>query len=316
MLATGRIADQALAPALTKARGARLWSVLSRDPERGAQFAEHHGAASPTPAYDDLDALLADPELDGVIIATPDRLHAQQTIACARAGKHVLCEKPLATTLEESEAMTSACKRAGVTLAVAYHMRWHRGHRQLAAEFNAGKYGEIRHMRVQWPSLAADSSNWRASADVGKWWSLAGVGTHCLDQVRWFMTPQAGEITKLASVINNSVWRSPHDETAVLAIQFENGATAEICSSVVFAGPRRMEVYGSQGYAICEETLGPTGGGTITVSGEPYEFEVCDPYVGEIEDFVDAVNEQRRPEVDGVEGTRNVELLLQAFDAD
>ena len=98
MIATGGIADKALAPAVTSASGAELWSVLSRDVGRARDFAKRHGAASPQPAYDDLDALLADPELDAVLIASPDGLHAEQCIAAASAGKHVLCEKPMATT--------------------------------------------------------------------------------------------------------------------------------------------------------------------------------------------------------------------------
>ena len=81
LIATGRIADTQLAPALNAAEGAQLWSVYSRDAARAGEFAAKHGAASPTPGYGDLDAMLADPELDAVLIASPDKLHAPQTLA-------------------------------------------------------------------------------------------------------------------------------------------------------------------------------------------------------------------------------------------
>lgn len=313
LLGPGRIADQSLAPALAAARGACLWSVLSRDLGRAQAFARRHGARSPHPAYTDLDALLADPELDAVLIASPDRLHAEQAVAAAQAGKHVLTEKPMAAERAQCRAMVQACAAAGVRLGVAYHMRWHAGHRALAAMAHAGALGELRHMRVQWARKQESDANWRARPQVGRWWSLAGVGTHCVDQVRWFLMPSCGEVAEVASVISNAVWGSPHDETAVLALRFENGATAEICTSVLFDAPRLMEVYGSDGHAVCTGTLGPAGNGRIVVGEQELGYAPVDPYVGEIEDFVAAVRDGREPEVAGEEGARNVDILLAAI---
>lgn len=314
MLGIGRIADGQLAPALAKADGARLWSVLSRDEQRAREFARRHGAAAPNPAHTDLDSLLADNELHGVLIASPDKLHVSQCVAAARAGKHVLTEKPMATDVADAHTMVEACDKAGVTLAVAYHMRWHAGHRKLAAAVHAGELGTLRHMRVQWSFLARDDGNWRASTDVGRWWGLAGVGTHCLDQVRWLMVPSCGEIVAQENLISRDVWKGPHDETALVSLRFESGATAEICSSVLFDAPKRMEVYASDNYAICNDTLGPHGAGSIHIGRKPLDYEVVNPYVGEIVDFVAAATEGRAAEVDGREGMRNVATLVAAVD--
>ena len=207
--------------------------------------------------------------------------------------------------------MVEAADEADVRLGIAYHLRWHGGHRALHEMAMAGELGTLRHMRVQWP-MASNPSNWRASSDLARWWCLSGVGTHCLDQIRWFMTPSCGEVTRVESVIGNAGFGSPHDETAVLALQFENGATAELCSSVLFSTPPRMELYGSEGYALCDGTLGPRGAGTIVTGEGPFAFEAADPYVGEMEDFAAAVAAGRDPEVNGEEGLRNVDILLQA----
>ena len=134
--------------------------MLSRDAGRARDFAERHRTASPEPAYTDLDA---------VLIASADGLHAGQCIAAASAGKHVLCEKPMATTAADAERMTAACRAAGVRLGIAYHMRWHRGHRDLADAAHAGRFGVLRHMRAQWSMRARDDSNWRARTEVGRW---------------------------------------------------------------------------------------------------------------------------------------------------
>ena len=312
ILGTGRIADGQLAPALGLVDGARLWSVLSRDVGRGGEFAERHAAAAASPVHTDLDSLLADPDLDAVLIASPDKLHASQCIAAARAGKHVLTEKPMATDVAEAEAMVEVCDAAGVTLAIAYHMRWHAGHRQLAAQVHGGRLGTIRHMRVQWTFLADSDENWRASPEVGRWWGLAGVGTHCLDQVRWLMVPSCGEIVVQENLISREVWKGPHDETALISLGFESGATAEVCSSVLFNAPKRMEVFGSDNYAVCDDTLGAHGGGAVSIGGEPMDYAISNPFAGEIADFAAAVAEGRAPEVDGREGLRNVGTLVAA----
>ena len=315
MIATGRIASGHLAPAVAAAQGARLWSVYSRDRARAAGFAARHGAAAPAPAFDDLDALLADPALDAVILASPDKLHARQGIAAARAGKHVFAEKPMVTDRGEGRALVDACRDAGVKLGVAFHMRWHAGHRALAAAAHAGDFGTLRHVRVHWSKQAPDASNWRAAPEIGRWWSLGGLGPHCVDQVRWLLLPAAGEVRTVASVIDASRWNGPHDETAVIALHFESGATAEICTSMQFDSPTRVEVYGDAGWAVAEDTLGYGGDGCIRTHRGDLDFPVRNPYADEVRDFVQAVEEDRPPEVDGEEGLRNVDLLLRAVGA-
>jgi len=311
MIATGRIAETQLAPAVNLAQGAELWSVYSRDQGRAEAFAEKHGASAPQAAFDNLEALLADDALDAVLIASPDGLHAAQTIAAAKAGKHVLTEKPMTTSGDDAKAMIDACATAGVKLGIAYHLRWHDGHRKLQQAFQDGQFGTIRHMRVQWP-MVSGPDNWRAQSEVARWWCLSGVGTHCLDQIRWFMLPTQGEIETLKSIITRGVYKGPHEETAVLSMEFESGATAEMCNSVLFPGPLRVEIYGSDGYALCESTLGATGAGEIKTQDGDFSFEVRNPFQGEVEDFAQAVANDREPEVPGPEGARNVELLLQA----
>ena len=311
IVATGNIADTQLAPAITAADSAVLWSVYSREQSKADKFAQKHAAQSSTPGFASFDALLADEQLDAVLLASPDGLHAEQAIAAARAGKHVLTEKPMTTSNEAAQEMIDACAQNNVKLGVAYHLRWHNAHRALHKAAGEGYFGTLRHMRVQWP-MAADPNNWRAHSEVGRWWCLAGVGTHCLDQVRWFMCPEHGEVAKLEKIITRSVYKGPHEETAILALEFESGATAEICNSVLFNGPKRMEIYGADGFALCEETLGALGAGSVTTHEGPFEFSPCNPFVGEIEDFARAVKDDVPPEVDGTEGARNVALLIDA----
>jgi predicted dehydrogenase len=175
-----------------------------------------------------------------------------------------------------------------------------------------GELGEIRHARAQWTWKAPDDSNWRASSDVGRWWGLAGTGTHCLDMIRWFLCPSAGEVVEVKGVIARPVWKGPNDETAAVVLRFESDATAEIVTSVLFDSEPSFDLYGSEGSAACHGTFGPHGAGAINLAGTALSWDVVNPYEGEIADFVEAVRSGRPPQVDGGEGLRNVEILAAA----
>jgi len=310
-IGTGKIADLSLTPAIRNVEGIQLWSVLSRDRKRAQDFAELHGAASPNPIYTDYVSLLADRELDAVLIATPDKLHGEQIIQAARAGKHVLVEKPMVTDLKSGQTAIAACSEVNVLLGVAYHLRWHAGHRKLFRAICDGVLGKLHHMRVLWTFQASDDSDWRASEPLGRWWSLA-VGTHCLDIIRWIMVPNCGEVIEVQSLIARDFWASQSDETACILLRFESGATAELTSSALFESDPKVEIYGRKGSAVCCGTFGPHGRGEIFLNGEPLLYDPSNPYEGEIADFVAAIKEGRAPEVDGEEGLRNVEILVQA----
>lgn len=312
IIGTGRIAHSQLAPAMQYVKGARLWSILSRDNHRAVDFANQHGAMAPVNAYDSLSAFLADPSLEAVIIATPDGLHAQQAIAAARAGKHVLLEKPMATSVEDAEAITQTCAEERVKLAIAYHLRWHDGHRKVAEMLHSGALGKPRYARAIWTWQADDNSNWRASSELGQWWGLAGVGTHCVDLMRWMLLPVCGEVNRCCGVIDKSHYGGPHDETASITMQFGDSVLADITTSVMFSTPSRFELYCDAASVICEGTLGASGAGTIHVNSAPLDFDVVNPFVGEIQNFIDAIEGRARVAVPGAEGKRNVELLMQA----
>lgn len=315
ILGPGGIADDQHAPAIAAHSDATLWSVLSRSQARAEEFARRHALASSDPAHTDLDSLLQDPRLDAVIIATPDRLHASQVKAAAKAGKHILLEKPMATSLEECDEMISACEESGVTLAMAYHLRWHVGHRQIHNQVRNGLIGKLRHMRVHWTFAAPDDTNWRSSTDTGRWWALAANGTHCLDFIRWFMVPSEGEITDVRCLVSRAKFNSPHDETALVLLQFESGATAEFSVSVQFASESRIELYGDEGTVRMEGTMGRHGAGDIFANGNPFEYEVANPFLGELTDFMNATSANRAPEVSMAEGRKNVAILLRAIEA-
>ena len=311
VIGVGKIAKNSLIPAIQYSTGACFWSVLSRDLEKAQRITKEFSAESSKPAFDELEAFLSDPELDAVIVASPDKLHAHHSLAAIDKGKHVLVEKPMATSTAEADMMLKAAHRAGVKLAVAYHMRWHAGHRKLSRQVWSGAYGELQTVRAQWTFNAPDSSNWRAHNELGRWWSLAGVGTHCLDWILWMMRPVCGEVEDIQSVVSRADVTSSHDTSAAVHLRFQSGAIAHMFCSAIHDAPRIGEIYGSAGYALCRETIGTSGSGEIVTHVGPLNYKSANPYVGEIEDFAAAIADDRDPEATGEDGLRNIELLVE-----
>jgi len=119
------------------------------------------------------------------------------------------------------------------------------------------------------------------------------------------------EAESIKAILSSEVWDKPHDETAVIAMKFTSGATAEICPSVLFKSPSRLEVRGECDYFICEDTLGAKGAGSMLTSSGAIELSIKNPFVEEIESFVDATRTDNEPEVTGEQGLRNVEILSE-----
>ena len=140
IVSTGRYPDVTVAPALKLAQGAELAAVYSRNRQTGEEFARKHGAAA---AYDSLDDLLDDPRVEVVYICSPNQLHAEYTERAARAGKHVLVEKPMALNLTDAEAMIQICESQGVKLGVGFQLRLHPGRIETRRRVLAGELGTI-----------------------------------------------------------------------------------------------------------------------------------------------------------------------------
>ena len=185
LIGPGKLAGQYLAPAFAKSSTACRWSVLGRDMNRTAQFAHTHSAHSTAPAFTELQPFLADPDLDAVLITTPDSTHALYAVAALERRLPVLVEKPMCVNMEDGFRVVATAARMGTHLAVGYHLRHHAGLQLLCEKVHDGVLGEVRHMRVQWTYLSPNGPpHWRNHDADTCWWSLGAFGTHLIDLIR------------------------------------------------------------------------------------------------------------------------------------
>ncbi len=167
VIGCGWVARDFVVPAIHASSNGRLTAVCDRDLEAMAVLPELAGSSHRQ--YTDISQLLADQDVAGVYVATPNNTHSEIVVRCAAAGKHVLCEKPLAPTLSEAESMVAACEEAKVTYATAFDQRFHAAHRRLRSLVRDGELGEVSQVRLHyacWLPAHWCTNNWRINPEA------------------------------------------------------------------------------------------------------------------------------------------------------
>lgn len=321
IISTGRHPDLKIAPALNATPGARLVAVYSRDRERAAAFAEKHGAAA---AYDSLDAVLRDDRVEAVFLCSPNALHAEQALLAARAGKHVLTEKPMTTTLSDAIRMVRGCQEAGVKLGVGFHLRQHPAHLEARRLVAAGTLGTIALAQGQWGFGTRGQVMPTARPPLQQWWddpaliggasTMMGTGVHVVDLLRFVL---GAEVTEVAAIADGQTAQQPLEQVLAMSLRFSSGTVATVCCGRRLPDSRNdLALYGSLGRLVTSGTLWESREGSLEVSSEsvnttlhPHADRLAN-YVDEILDFQQAIHSNREPAATGVDGLRVVQVTL------
>lgn len=260
VIGSGGIARRRTIPeGFMPARNARLVAVYGTNRATNHEVARQFGAI---PA-DSLEALLAS-DIDAVYVASPVQAHEEQVRACAKAGKHVLCEKPLGRTVAEAKAMAAACGKAGVELGTAFMMRFQTQHQEAAKMIAAGKLGKPVYARAQlscWYPPAPKS--FRQNPALGGGGSLIDMGNHCIDLLEYFFGP----VKTVSCVTNSTVHAYASEDSAVVLLQFANGALGTVDTFFCVqddSSKNALELYGSRGSILATGTIGQGSQGEMT----------------------------------------------------
>ena len=215
---------------------------------RTAERARDFAAARGIDLAPDLDTLLADPTIDAIVLATPHSQHVAQVLACARAGKAVYVEKPLALTSEQARLAAQACADARIVLAVGHNRRFLPAMRSLFERVAAGEFGQLLHVEGNFSGpfgFDYDATAWRANHEETPAGGLTLMGVHILDA----MIAVMGPIASLSATSQRQVLTIDLDDTSFATLRFVNGATGYL--STLTATPRlwRMQLFGTRGWA-------------------------------------------------------------------
>jgi len=331
VVGTGMIAE-VHAQAIKDTPEARLAAVWTRSAEKRNEFAARFGCQ----AAESLEALVADPEIRAVTVATPSGAHAEIAIPFLEAGKAVLCEKPLEVSLEAVDRILAAAERGGGILAGVFQMRLGRGARLLKEAVEAGRFGRLTlcSAYIKWwrsPEYYA-SSSWKGTRKLDGGGALINQGIHAVDLLQWIAgLPE--EVSAFAGTLAHTSIETEDTVAAILRYPHGGLGVIEAASSAWPGSDLRIEIMGSRGSAVLVndsiarwEFAEPrpdddrirhdfATGGTMKVgSGDPRGMSWNEHRI-QVGDLARAIREGRQPMIPGAEARRAVQLVMAVYES-
>lgn len=329
IVGTGMIA-QFHSKAIEAIPSAKLVACFDMVAERAEAFGKENGCQ----AYSNLDEMLANPDVNVVTICTPSGVHRDSAVAAAKAGKHVLVEKPLEITLERCDDIINACEASGVRLGAILPSRFSQANLALKEAIDAGRFGKLTlgDTFVKWWRTQEyyDSGGWRGT------WKLDGGGAfmnqaiHNVDLLYWFMGDVESVVGMTTTIAHE---RIEVEDVGAATVKFKNGAIGNLeATTCAYPGLlKKTEIHGTTGSAIIEQDSILLWDFAESLPGDEQLLADCGPgqgstggaadpkaisFVGhqkQFEDFVAAIEEGRAPMIDGYEGRKSVELILAIY---
>ena len=317
IVGAGEIANRGMAPALSIAADTELAAVQCRTMDKARAFADKHEAAK---AYDSLEKMLDDPDLDAVYIATPNSLHAAHTIAAANAGKHVFCEKPMATTVRDAEAMIEACDRNRVKLGVVFQNRYHTAHLKARGYVQSGALGDIDFVTAQICrgfQRGTHWSGWRVDPVMSGSGAIVGQGVHAFDLLRHLLDV---EIAEVQAMTDEAPPQMPVEEMSYTLVRFTNGTRGTVVAGTLL--PRYdndVVLYGAQAKLACRATMGVPRANvqahmTLETDGSNESIAIAGDnsqaarMARMVDDFGKSIREDTEPALSGANGLQLVRI--------
>jgi 1,5-anhydro-D-fructose reductase (1,5-anhydro-D-mannitol-forming) len=316
LIGASTVAREWMIDAIRAQPNGEVVAVASANAERGARFAAETGIPR---TYGSVDALLADAAVDAVYISTTNELHHAQTLAAAAAGKHVLCEKPLALTLAEAREMVDACAAADVVLGTNHHLRNAATHRAMRAAIHAGKIGRPLAARVfHAVHLPEHLQGWRLQrADAGGG-VILDITVHDADTLRFVLDDEPLDV--VAQTQAAGMARAGLEDGVMVVVSFRSGLLAQLhdAFTVRYAGTG-FEVHGTDGSLIAQDVMTQPPIGEVRLRTEAGEqvlpLEQENLYVRAVRRFHRATRGEDTPAATGEDGVRSLALALAVREA-
>ena len=301
-------------PAIREA-GGDIVAVMSTDAARGAAYAKEFGIPRAVTSLGDLFAA----KIDAVYIASTNERHRPETVAAAKAGVHVLCEKPLATSLADARAMVDACEKAGVVLATNHHLRNSAVHAAMRDLVSGGRIGRPLSARVTHAGyLPEHLHGWRLKTPSAGAGAILDLTVHDADLLRFILADEPEAISTLAQ--NGGLAAEGVEDAALSLIRFRSGLLAHLfdgfTTRYVETG---VEVHGSDGSLVARNCMAQKPGGTLVLrnaAGEqPIALDHRNYYVPGVHAFQDAMAGKGAPAASGRDGLISLAVALAALES-
>ena len=309
----GSIAQSSVLPAFANCKKAKLAALVGRDMAKTSELARKFEANSYYHS-NDFAACLANPDVAAVYIATPQGEHSHLTIQAAKAGKHVLCEKPLAATLQQSKAMVEACRRSSVLLMTAYRKYYEPSTLFLKQLIQSGRLGRIDLIHTAFSELHIPGTSlpWLLNSQMAGGGPLMDLGVYCVNTTRWLVEEDPIEVTA-HSWVNDRKRFKDVEEGITFRLRFPGGMMVQAASTYSAAPSSFIFVQGSTGWALLSPAFPFDEERRLSAKiGKRHverTFAVVDEFAPEIDAFASAIKNHGAVGPDGVQGHRDIIII-------
>ncbi|MBZ5516925.1 MAG: Gfo/Idh/MocA family oxidoreductase [Acidobacteriia bacterium] len=314
----GGISERAILPAFRHSKKTKLVALVSGDERKARRLAAKFGAPDYY-TYDDYVLCLHHPQVDAVFVATTNGTHAEYTIRAANAGKHVLCEKPMANTVEECREMVDACRTNNVRLMIAYRKYFEPASRALKALVRSGRLGRIRILHSAFTIYlppGKGSPAWKFDRQQAGGGSLVDVGVYCVNTARWLVDKDPIEASAYAWSLDPARY-SEVEENVSFQLKFPEGIVLQASSSYGAAQASFLHIHGEKGWAALNSAYAYDEERRLfgKIGGRWFEkkFKAMDEFVLELDAFAESVRRGRDPEPNGLEGLKDVAIMQAIY---
>ncbi len=311
----GRISMKHFMPGCKMSQSSQVTALVSGHRDKAeAQAAEYGIPSKNIYSYENFDEISKNAEIDAVYIALPNSMHAEYTIRAANAGKHVFCEKPMATTVRDSEAMINACKAAGKKLMIAYRCQYEPMNLKAIQLIRSGALGKIQAIESA-NGFNETAGEWRLNRKLAGGGPLMDVGIYSLNACRYLTGEEPAKIEAYSSVIDRDGRFDEVEENVSWTMRFPSGIVAS-CNTT-YGAPMEgyFRVHGSKGTLHMEPAFGYQGIRLKTqIKGqeptdEPSEQKDPEQFKVEADYFAECVANDKQPRSSGEEGLRDMRLM-------
>ncbi|MFP5228055.1 MAG: Gfo/Idh/MocA family protein [Acidobacteriota bacterium] len=315
----GRISMGHFMPAVELSKTGKITALVSGHREKAEKQAAQYSVPSPSIYdYENYDEIAQNKEIDAVYIALPNSMHAEYTIRAAKAGKHVLCEKPMATSVAECKAMIEACKKHNVKLMIAYRCQYNPLHLKAIDLIRSGQLGQVQTIEGSF-GFNIRPGEWRLNKKMAGGGPLMDVGIYALNASRYLTGEEPGDIKANASVIDHDGRFNEVEENDAWTMKFPSGILAS-CTTT-YGGDTNggyFKVHGAKGWIAMEPAFGYDG---MHLSGRVGDQTIDEPqpdkdpwdFVREADHLAESVWNNREPKTPGEEGLRDTGYMSQIY---
>jgi predicted dehydrogenase len=315
----GRLAVNQILPALGNCRSSKVTALVSGRPEKASHMARLYGVdARHVYSYERYDDIANDPAVDVVYVALPNSMHAEYTIRALKAGKHVLCEKPMATTPLECEQMIAAARAADRKLMIAYRLHYEPFNRELMRiARDPSEMGAARIVEAEAGFPIGDPGQWRLRKKMAGGGSLMDIGIYALQAARYLAGEEPVEVSAMIHSTPNDPRFVEVEETVTFQLRFPGGILAT-CISSYGTLLNRVRVFKTQGSAELAPALFYSGQRLHIYRGnsvEERELPRVDHFGAEMDHFSECVMSGKEPDTPGEEGLRDLRIMAAIYES-